>query len=267
MYVTRSCLTTDTAKTLIHAFVSSRLDYCNLLLVGIADYVIQKLQRVQNTAARMITGTRKFNHVTSILQELHWLLVTLWIQYKIAGQQMSVGPSNPYLAKLCRPVIHLTGHWHLRSAASRKLDMQRTATAFGYRNFAVSSRATWNSLPAELRLSTLSMATFARRLKVHLFFSTEWHVLAAHLNLFKSVLFINFIIIIWSVGQHWLEWQAMNCLLPDICLLKCLTYLCAADLSRWHTLSSWHSVSDGVSAADTACQWLLADTLVCCYPV
>ena len=78
------------------------------------------------------------------------------------------GIAPPYLAELCRPVIHLTGHQHLRSAASGKLDMQRTATAIGRRNFAVSSPETWNSLPAELRLSTLSTATFAQRLKAHL---------------------------------------------------------------------------------------------------
>jgi len=51
--------------------------------------------------------------------------------------------------------------------------VQRTATAIGRRNFAVSGPETWNSLPAELRLSTLSTATFARRLKAHLFVSTE----------------------------------------------------------------------------------------------
>ena len=70
------------------------------------------------------------------------------------------------------------------------------ATGKGRRNFAVSSPETCNSLPAELRLSTLSTATFARRLKVHLFVSTEWHVPAAHLILLKTALFINIIIII-----------------------------------------------------------------------
>ena len=54
----------------------------------------------------------------------------------------------------------------------------------------------WNSLPAELRLSTLSTATFARRLKAHLFVSTEWNVPAARLILLKAALLINIIIII-----------------------------------------------------------------------
>ena len=84
--------------------------------------------------------------------------------------------------------VHLTGRRHLRSAASGKLYVQRTATAIGRRNCAVSDPDTWNSLPAELRLSTLSMATFARRLKAHLFVSTEWHVAVAHLISLKAAL-------------------------------------------------------------------------------
>jgi len=123
----------------------------------------------------MITGTRKFHHISPILRELHWLPVAHRIQYKITMLVnkclRSLAP--PYLAELCRPVVHLTGRRHLRSAASGKLDVQQTATAIGRRNFAVSDLETWNSLPAELRLSTLSTATFARRLKVHLFISTE----------------------------------------------------------------------------------------------
>ena len=122
-----------------------------------------ELQGVQNAAARLITGTRKFDHVTPILRELHRLPVAQRIQYKIAMlDNKCLAP--PYLAELCRPVVHLTGRRHLRSAASGKLDVQRTATAIGRRNFAVSGPETWNSLPAELRLSTLSTATFEQRL-------------------------------------------------------------------------------------------------------
>ena len=109
---------------------------------------------------------------------------------------------SPYLAELCRPVVHLTGRRHLRSAASGKLDVQRTATAIGRRNFAVSGPETWNSLPAELRLSTLSTATFARRLKAHLFVSTEWYVPAARLILLKVALVINNIYYISETVQN-----------------------------------------------------------------
>ena len=79
---------------LVHAFISSRLDYCNSLLVGAADCVIRKLQGVQNAAARLITGTRKFDHITPILRDLHWFPVRLRIKYKIAMLVSTARPST-----------------------------------------------------------------------------------------------------------------------------------------------------------------------------
>ena len=101
------------------------------LICGVADCVIRKLQGVQNAAARMITGTRKFDHITPTLRKLHWLPVAQQIQYKIAMlvNKCLRGLASPYLAELCRSVVHLTGRRHLRSAASGKLDVQRTTTA------------------------------------------------------------------------------------------------------------------------------------------
>jgi len=84
LHLIRSYLTMDSAKTLVHAFISVRLDYCNSLLVGAADCIIQKLQAVQNAAAQLINGTRKFDHITPILWDLHWLPVHQQIKYKIA---------------------------------------------------------------------------------------------------------------------------------------------------------------------------------------
>ena len=69
--------------TLIHAFVTSRLDYCYSLLYGLPKYQISKLQRVQNTAARLITNTRKYDHITPALYSLHWLPVFYRIHFKI----------------------------------------------------------------------------------------------------------------------------------------------------------------------------------------
>ena len=60
---------------MVYAFVSSRLDYCNSLLYGVSDSLLAKLQTVQNTAARVITGTRKFDHIIPVLRDLHWLPV------------------------------------------------------------------------------------------------------------------------------------------------------------------------------------------------
>ena len=70
-------------RLLVHAFVTSRLDYCNGLLYGFPKYHISKLQRVQNTAARLITNTRKYDHISPALYNLHWLPVFYRIYFKI----------------------------------------------------------------------------------------------------------------------------------------------------------------------------------------
>ena len=106
------------------------------------------------------------------------------------------GLAPPYLAELCQPVVHLTGCWHLRSAASGKLDVQQTATAIGRRNFAVSGPETWNSLPAQLYVCVCRHIHGHLCTTVQLFINTKCHLLAAGLNVLKAVLFINFIIII-----------------------------------------------------------------------
>ena len=77
-------LSQDASKMLVHAFISSRLDYCNSLLHGITDGLLQRLQSVQNAAARLVTGARRRDHITPVLHELHWLPVRQRIKCKIA---------------------------------------------------------------------------------------------------------------------------------------------------------------------------------------
>ena len=69
----RKYLSMDSASKLIHAFVTSRLDNLNSLLVELPDYVLNKLQLVQNNAARLVAREKKSSHVTPLLKQLHWL--------------------------------------------------------------------------------------------------------------------------------------------------------------------------------------------------
>ena len=79
----RKHLSRKSTETLIHAFVSSRLDYCNSLLYGLPQVQIEKLQRVQNAAARLIFKEPKFSHITPVLYQLHWLPIKYRIEFKI----------------------------------------------------------------------------------------------------------------------------------------------------------------------------------------
>ena len=73
----------ESMKTVVHECVTSKLDYCNSLLYGLPDSHIVKLQRVQNTCARLICNIPRFVHVTPILRELHWLHIRQRIVFKI----------------------------------------------------------------------------------------------------------------------------------------------------------------------------------------
>ncbi len=68
-------LTKSATKSLVHSFISSRLDYCNSALCGLLKVDRNKLQCVQNAAARLVTHTKKHDHVMPVLAELHWLPV------------------------------------------------------------------------------------------------------------------------------------------------------------------------------------------------
>ncbi len=79
----RNMLPVSDAEKLVHAFMTSRLDFCNALLGGCPASSINKLQIVQNAAARVLTRSRKYDHITPILQSLHWLPIKYRISYKI----------------------------------------------------------------------------------------------------------------------------------------------------------------------------------------
>jgi len=77
-------LSSAAAETVVHAFIASRLDYCNALLYGLSDRLMCRLQSVQNAAARLVTGARPCDHITPILRQLHWLPVRQRVLFKIA---------------------------------------------------------------------------------------------------------------------------------------------------------------------------------------
>jgi len=77
-------LSIEAAKTVVHAFISLRLDYCNYLIHGITDTLLRRLQAVQNAAARVVSGTRRFDHISPVLRQLHWLPERQRVDFKLA---------------------------------------------------------------------------------------------------------------------------------------------------------------------------------------
>ena len=164
----RPCLSIDSTKTLVPALVTSRLDHCNSLLFGLPDYLIQRLQYILNAAAKVITGKRKFDHVTPLLIKLHWLPVRQRIVFKILLDTFKAlrGATPTYLTELISPYVPRRA---LRSADQLLLEQPtHKLKLIGLRAFSVCAPYLWNSLPFEIK-SSASVSIFKAKLKTYLF--------------------------------------------------------------------------------------------------
>ena len=81
--IIRQFINRNSTERLVHAHVMSLIDFCNSILYGLPDMQINKFQRIQNSAARLVTHAQKHDHITPILYELHWLPIKVHVQYKI----------------------------------------------------------------------------------------------------------------------------------------------------------------------------------------
>lgn len=167
----KKSLNESTMQTLVHAFIHSRLDYCNSLFYGISNKSMSKLQSIQNQAAKIIVGGLKFDHISPILRDLHWLSVEKRILFKIAILMYKCvnGLAPIYLMKKCVPKIVSSSHYQLRSNELNFLLVPTTRLVVGSRSFSVFGPAVWNSLPYDLRQPGLSYTRFRKDLKTYLF--------------------------------------------------------------------------------------------------
>ncbi|KAK0151579.1 hypothetical protein N1851_007117 [Merluccius polli] len=165
----RPSLTFSAAETLIHAFITSRLDYCNSILYGSSSKVLNKLQYIQNSAARLLTHTRSRDHITPVLQNLHWLPITHRIQFKILllTHKALNNQAPSYLSDLLH---HHTPSRNLRSSHGNLLSppTRTKHRTWGDRAFSIAAPSLWNSLPKPIRDCT-NINNFKTLLKTHLF--------------------------------------------------------------------------------------------------
>ena len=100
-------LTYDAAKIIIHAFLFSKLHYCNSLLYGLPSYLIQELQHVENSAARVVNQCPRFCHITPVLRDLHWLPVSFRVEFKIMLIAYKVPFNCIHPAPMLDPLIEI----------------------------------------------------------------------------------------------------------------------------------------------------------------
>ena len=163
----RKYLTIESSKKLIHAFVSSRLDNLNSLLIELPDTQLRRLQVIQNHAARLVMQQKKSCHVTPLLIELHWLPIERRIQYKLLllVYKCLHNTAPAYLSALLQPYESARA---LRSAAQCLLVEPKTKKKYGERAFAVAGPRLWNELPLRIR-ECPTVTAFKTAIKTHLF--------------------------------------------------------------------------------------------------
>ena len=145
---------------LIHAFVSSKLDYCNSVLFGIKSVTLNKLQKVQNFAARLAVDFSRTVSVDSVLKKLHWLNVKQRIVFKLLllTHKFFIGIAPNYFSNLLI----------VKEGNERLLHTNFMNTMAGRRSFSYAAPRLWNKLPYETR-SLNNTAHFKTALKTLLF--------------------------------------------------------------------------------------------------
>uniref|UniRef100_M3XHX1 Reverse transcriptase domain-containing protein n=1 Tax=Latimeria chalumnae TaxID=7897 RepID=M3XHX1_LATCH len=163
----RPVLPHDSLSTLMHTFIVSRLDYCNVLYAGLPLKAIRRLQLVQNAAARLLHNVSSFDHITPTLRELHCLPIRWRITFKVLVLVFKAlnGLGPAYLRDFLTPYVPARS---LRSESGRSLVVPRFRTKLGERSFAYQAAVAWNATPIVLR-SSPSLSIFKSRLKTFLF--------------------------------------------------------------------------------------------------
>ena len=178
----RHTLDYSTAQTIATSLIHSKVDYCNSLFLNLPRYQLDRLQLILNSAARAVSKTPRFRHISPVLKSLHWLKIDQRIQYKVLSLTYKTLQSQKpsYLYNL----LNLQANTSTRS--STVITLQRppvnSRLKITDRSFTYHTPALWNSLPKELRYP-LSLTS-----STNLLHSTNHHLLALSPSQFHSKL-------------------------------------------------------------------------------
>jgi len=167
----RRSVTQQVVQSLVASLVLTRLDYGNATLAGLPTTQLDRLQSVMNAAARLVCSARKFEHITPLLRDLHWLRVPQRIEFKLAVLAFRClhGTAPPYLSCELRRVADIAARRRLRSSSTSDLDVPPSRlVTIGDRAFGVAASRVWNALPPNVTAAP-SLPVFKRRLKTMLF--------------------------------------------------------------------------------------------------
>jgi len=154
--------------TLIRALVISKLDYCCSVLAGAPETLLHRLQSVLNAAAQLVSSSRKTEHTSPLLRELHWLKVPERIKFRLCvlTYRCLYGTAPSYVAETIRPVSDLAMRRHLRSADTSTVLVPTTRlSTLGDRAFPAAAARALNSLPCYVKTVLFRLSyTFDRQL-------------------------------------------------------------------------------------------------------
>ena len=165
----RKSLTTDAMKTLVYAFVSSRIDYCNSWCQRSTATEAAISPECSCTSGHWSQEIRSHDAYSTTTALATSTPANYFSRQPCWYTKCRHGMAPPYLSTYCEPTSSHGGWCHLRSAESSQLTVPRTRTNYGDRSFAIHGPVVWNSLPADLCLLNISLPVFRKRLKMFLF--------------------------------------------------------------------------------------------------
>ena len=170
----RKYISCDHLKTLVNAVIIAKIDNCNSLMYGISSDDTDRLQKFQNSCARLIYMKRKYDHISGTLKELHWLPSEARPYFKLLCYVFKSihDLAPPYLSELIT----------IRRNHDLSLSVPWRESRTGDRAFSSAGPRLWNALPVSIRLAG-TLDKFKSQLKHHLF--SSFHLYKQQVNIYR----------------------------------------------------------------------------------